>query len=79
MQKTKFRRGERWMVMCDVEQERQQGELALTCIHGCIHCGATRDADGGKNELCRIEIDIFLETLAEIAMTIANRTEEREA
>ena len=61
------------------EEQRSQPqahEKALTCIRECIHCVATQDTDG-DDELDRIEIDNFLDTLAEIAMSIARRKEEK--
>lgn len=45
----------------------------LTCIHQRIHCTATPDATEGINELDRIAISHFLDTLGEIAMAIARR------
>jgi len=65
------------MVMADTEQFNPHEPLdaGLTCIHRRRHCVATQDTDG-DDELDRIEIDNFLDTLAEIAMSIAKRKEE---
>jgi len=64
--------------MPDEEQQTQPEtkEKALTSIRECIHCVATQDTEG-EDELDRIEIDNFLGTLAEIAMAIARRKEEK--
>ena len=65
--------------MAEAEQEISQEcpEEALTSIRECIHCVATQDTDGDA-EMDRIDIDNFLDTLADIAMSIARRKEERE-
>ncbi len=47
----------------------------MTCIRECIHCVATQGTEG-DDELDRIEIENFLDTLAEIAMSIARRKQE---
>ena len=66
--------------MSDLEQQSQPDvdQKALTSIHTRIHCVATQDTSDGVDELDRIEIDNFLDTLAEIAMAIAKRKEQRE-
>lgn len=46
------------------------GPNALTCIHRRIHCAATPDA---SVELERIELEAFLEALAEVAMAVSKR------
>ena len=63
--------------MADTDQQipNERPEEALTCIRECIHCVATQDTDG-NDETDTIEIDNFLDTLAEIAMNIARRKEE---
>ena len=54
------------------------GENGLTPIHGRIHCVATPDDDhsNGHDELERIDIDNFLSTLAEIAISVARREQQ---
>ncbi len=54
------------------------GVNGLTPIHGRIHCAATPDTnkDQLENELDQIAIDHFLDTLAEIVLAIARRTEQ---
>ena len=54
------------------------GVNGLTPIHGRIHCGATPDPnkDQLENELDQIAIDHFLDTLAEIVLTIARRRQQ---
>ena len=64
---------------------RQEGSVGLesrlvdlTSIPRRIHCAAT-DATGKHekvNELDRITIDHFLDTLAEVALAIARRREQ---
>ena len=44
----------------------------LTSIHRRIHCAATRDTDD-NDELDRIAIDNFLQTLTDVALSIAKR------
>ena len=50
-------------------------EKALTPIHGRIHCGATPDTTEpeNENELDNIAVDHFLDTLAEVALSVARR------
>ena len=52
----------------------------LTRIHECIHCVATPDTtEGGElHEMNRLVIDHFLLTLADIALGVAQREEERQ-
>ena len=46
----------------------------LTCIHGRIHCAATPDTDElDLSETDQVIIDNFLDTLAEIAISVASR------
>ena len=46
----------------------------LTSIHRRIHCAATQDAHD-NDELNRIAIDNFLQTLSDVALSIAKRRE----
>jgi hypothetical protein len=48
----------------------------LTSIHARIHCVATQDRVEPENEIDRIMIDSFLETLSEIALAVAARGTE---
>ena len=48
----------------------------LTSIHGRIHCPDTNEAHDDDNELDRIAIDNFLDTLAEIALSVVRRRME---
>ena len=79
MPRARSQRQGREVVMADEEQQTQPEtkEKALTCIRECIHCVATQDTEG-DDELDRIEIDNFLGTLAEIAMAITRRKEEKQ-
>ncbi len=54
-------------------QTKSDGKKALTCIHRGIHCAATPDELEAEDELDRIAIENFLDTLAEVAMAVANR------
>ncbi len=45
----------------------------LTCIGKCIHCPATRNESEAGHELDDIAIEQFLDTLAEVAISIATR------
>ena len=47
----------------------------LTSIHQRIHYTATPDTTDGNDELDQIQIDNFLNTLAQIALSIARRKE----
>ncbi len=57
--------------------EESGAEKALTPIHRGIHCAATDDAgdnaEDSVNELDRLAINHFLDTLAEVALAIARR------
>jgi len=44
----------------------------LTSIPQRMHCTATQSATG-QNELDRITVDAFLDTLAEVALAVASR------
>ncbi len=56
--------------------EESGAEKALTPIHGRIHCGATPDTTESDNELDHIAINLFLETLGEVAMAIIQRRQQ---
>jgi hypothetical protein len=49
------------------------GENGLTPIPPRIHCPATTDWVGGRDELDEIAVEHFLDTLAEVALAIASR------
>ena len=49
------------------------GENGLTPIPPRIHCPATTERVGGRDELDEIAVDHFLDTLAEVALAIASR------
>ncbi len=53
--------------------EKDKELKALTCIPEGIHCAATPEDPEGNDELDEIAINHFLDTLAEVAMAIANR------
>ena len=46
---------------------------ALTCIHQRIHWAATADPLEEPDELDQIAIQSFLDTLAEVALAVAQR------
>jgi hypothetical protein len=45
----------------------------LTRIRPGIHCSATTDTGGELNELEQLQVNHFLQTLAEIALAVASR------
>ena len=49
------------------------GQEALTCIHQRIHWAATTDPLEEPDELDQIAIQSFLDTLAEVALAVAQR------
>ena len=49
----------------------------LTCIHSGIQCTATPDANEEYSETDLIIVDNFLNTLAEIALSVAIRNAKR--
>ena len=51
-------------------------EGRLTCIRKRIHCVATPDTTEGTNDLADIQIDNFLKTLAEVALSVARRKDQ---
>ena len=64
----------------DVQGDPEIGpEGRLTCIYQGIHCVATPDTTGGEDELYQIQIDNFLNTLAEVALAVARRREQLES
>ena len=64
------------MIKPDIRQTVDEPEdiSGLTSIRGRIHCAATQDADD-NDELDRIAIDNFLQTLTDVALSIAKRRE----
>ncbi len=58
-------------------QTKPNGHKALTSIPEGIHCAATPEDLDGQDELDEIAINNFLDTLAEVAMAIANRRLDR--
>ena len=61
------------LAMAPIAGEEDQ-PTGLTCIHGRIHCAATQDANE-NDELDGIAIDNFLQTLSDVALSIAKRRE----
>ena len=60
------------------EFDRKSGpDVELTTIPFRIHCPATTES-GGSDELERIQIDHFLQTLADIALAVAARRSARD-
>ncbi len=53
--------------------EKDKGLKALTSIPEGIHCAATPEDPKENDELDEIAINHFLDTLAEVAMAVANR------
>ncbi len=54
-------------------QTKSYGHQALTSIPEGIHYAATPEDPNEQDEVDEIAIDHFLDTLAEVAMAIANR------
>ena len=54
-------------------QTKPNGHKALTSIPEGIHCAATPEDPEGNDELDEIAINHFLDTLAEVALAVANR------
>ncbi len=54
-------------------RNKTPGQEALTCIHQRIHCAATTDPLEEPDELDQIAIQSFLDTLAEVALAVAQR------
>ncbi len=65
----------------EVEQQPSPQESgpsnALTPIHRGIHCSATQDATEEISELDQMAIDNFIDTLAEIALAVAQRSSQQ--
>ena len=60
---------------------RSNGNVnALTCIRGCIHCATTTEADGlnGHDQIERVDIENFLSTIADVAVSVVRREQQRE-
>ena len=57
-------------------QEVDPPPNGLTSIPARIHCVATQDQVGPENEIEQMAIDNFLQTLGEIAISIASREHE---
>ena len=53
--------------------EKDKELKALTCIPEGIHCAATPEDPEENDELDEIAINHFLDTLAEVALAVANR------
>ena len=49
----------------------------LTSIHTRIHCATTPDTSGKADELDSIDIDNLINTLAEVAISVARREQQR--
>ena len=54
-------------------RNKTPGQEALTCIHQRIHWAATPDPLEEPDELDQIAIQSFLDTLAEVALAVAQR------
>ncbi len=55
------------------QHTKSNGQQALTSIPGSIHCAATPEDLKEQDELDEIASNNFLDTLAEVAMAVANR------
>ena len=62
----------------DVNKNGFEPENGLTPIHQRIHCAATPDTIADANQLDVIAREIFIDTLAEVALAIARRKIELE-
>jgi len=62
----------------DITNSGLAPETGLTPIHRRIHCAATPDTDEKVTELDVIAREIFIDTLAEVALAIARRKIELE-
>ncbi len=54
-------------------QAKPNGHKALTSIPEGIHCAATPEDLDEQDELDEIAINNFLDTLAQVALAVANR------
>ena len=59
------------------EHDRECCQKGLTCIPQGIHCAATREGEP-LSEVDIIAIDLFLDTLAEVALAVASRRFQKE-
>ncbi len=55
------------------DSTRTDHEIELTCIQPCIHSAAPSE---GAGQLENIEVEVFLEKLAEVAFAIVSRQSE---
>jgi hypothetical protein len=53
--------------------KKSGGRNGLTPIPPGIHCPATTERVGGKDELDEIAVGHFLDTLAQVALSVASR------
>ncbi len=53
--------------------EKDKGLKALTSTHSRIHCATTPEDPKENDELDEIAINHFLDTLAQVALAVANR------
>ena len=61
--------------MARQRKHRNGHDPELTTLHPRIHCAATPDTTEGEHtETDRIIIENFLDTMAEIALSVASRT-----
>jgi hypothetical protein len=56
-----------------ISRKESGGENGLTPIPSGIHCPATTDGVGGRDEIDDITVEHFLDTLAQVALAIASR------
>jgi hypothetical protein len=54
------------------------GENGLSPIPHRIHCPATTERVEGKYELEQIQVEHFLDTLAEVALVVASRKQAKD-
>jgi hypothetical protein len=66
------------MVRSPRTRKESGGKNGLTPIPHRIHCPATTDWVGGKDELEQMQVDHFLDTLAEVALAVASRRRARD-
>ena len=53
--------------------KKSDSENGLTGIPQPIHCAATTDGGGVLDDIDQIQVDYFLQTLAQIALAVAAR------
>jgi hypothetical protein len=56
-----------------ISKKESGEENGLTPIPSRIHCPATTERVGGWDELDKIAVDTFLDTLADVALAVASR------